>query len=760
MPNPDPAPAGTNGSAVPHPVEPQRASRGQAWRLIGSGALALGAVLLALYVSRLDLAGYAIRELLKEAGLTSAALRVAAVDMGRLVLADIQAGPAPGVAVRRLSLRYRPAGLLNRRIDRVDLEGLTLTLGDGADGLSLGALAALPRGRSNDGSDWTVAVLGLSDTLIALGGEIRARLTANGELVALGQDRYRGELRFGGTAGLGDGEPADLEGTLAFTASPSAVAEADLTLQVRRLTLPHLGTLELEVSAQIQEGVGRVSGRLLAPPGQVGLELAGAVPADGDWGSARARGTLDFALTDAPIEAVGLKLSAQGRAGVELDGTTLALKALEPIVLGAPSPIGPLRVELLPSDAPTLRAAHEGGRVRALDLRFAGARVGVGDRGYAIPEGKALLTVAPVPILALSTLSLAETGPAPRIPPLSMSGEARLGPAALVFSAKVAAAGGKARADLQGRWDRSTGTGRADIQLHPLRFVPGGLQPRELAPALVLPVSEVGGGLSVRGSLGWQGGRIDPDLQVRIEDLALRVERLRLKGIAGTIRLTGLDPPTTPPGQSIRIARIDAGVPLTGAEMRFQLDNRRRLRIEEAGVSLLGGRVSQSQGVLDIARQGYRGTLELAGISLQSLLDLAELEGATATGQLGGRIPIQYEGGALSVTDGTLATEAPGVLRYAPASAPAALGASGEGLELALQALKNFHYEVLSLEMDGDSGRGWRSKVHLAGKNPEFMEGYPFRFNINLSGDLDRVILSGLLGLTLAERIQDRLKQQ
>lgn len=46
---PEPVPAGTNGSAVPHPVEPQRANRGRARRLIGSAAFALAAVLLALY---------------------------------------------------------------------------------------------------------------------------------------------------------------------------------------------------------------------------------------------------------------------------------------------------------------------------------------------------------------------------------------------------------------------------------------------------------------------------------------------------------------------------------------------------------------------------------------------------------------------------------------------------------------------------------------------------------------------------------------
>ena len=724
--------------------------------ILGAAALAVAAALVAFYFLRLDLAGYAIRDFLKETGLRSAALRVEEADLGRLVLSKIGAGPQSGIAIRRLSLAYRPAGLLERRIDRVDLEGLALAVRADSDGLSFDALDAFPRGRGNGGSEWRISALGLTDASILLDGEVRARLAIDGEVMAAGEDGYRGELQLQGTAGLGDADPAVLDGTLAFSASIAAVEEADLALNLRGLSLPRLGTLDLDASAHLKDGEVRAEGRLQAPRGKVAFDLTGALPANGDWASPRGSGTLQLELTEVAIDEADLGVSANGRAAVEIDGDTLTLRALEPIDFRTATPIGPLRVELVPSDAPELSAEHEGGRVRSVGIRVAEARITAANRTYEMREGTATLTLDPVPALELRSLGLTETGPAPLMPPLSLTGRAKLEPATLAFNAKLAAAGGKARADLAGRWDTTRGTVEADIKLHPLRFAPGDLQPSDLAPALTLPVAEVGGGLSVEGSLGWRGGRIEPNLQVGMEDIALMLDNTRLQGIAGKIRLTGLDPPSTPPGQVIRIARIDAGVPLTKAELRFQLDARRQLRIERATVSLLGGRVSQTKAVFDTAKPSYRGTLEARGVSLQSILDLAELEGATATGQIGGRIPVVYEGGELTVTDATLATEAPGVLRYAPA----ALREPGEGIELALQALKNFHYEVLSLDLDGGSGRGWSGQVYLAGKNPEFMEGYPFRFNIDLSGNLDRVILSGLLGMTLADRIQDRLKQK
>ncbi len=747
---------------MPNPVEPPPARGGRIGRLGGIAALSIGTVLAALYLFRQDLAGYAIRDFLSEAGLTSAALRVEEADLSRLVLTDIGAGPQSGVAIRRLSLAYRPAGLLERRIERVDLEGLALGVRADANGLSLGALDALPKGRSDGGGDWRIGALGLTEARIAVEGEVRATVTLEGEVVTVGEDRYRGELRLQGAAGLGDVDPADLDGTLSFSASTRAVEEADLALKLRRLFLPHLGAGDLDVAAHLKGGEARAGGRLQTPRGKIAFDLSGALPGDGDWGSARGGGTLEADLTEVALGEGDLRVSLNGRAEARFDGDTLALKALGPMELAAATPIGPLSVELVPSGAPTLSLEREQGRVRSLGVRIGEARVRVAGHGYGygVREANAALAFDPVPALELRSLSLTETGPAPLIPPLGLKGEAKLEPAGLAFSAELTAAGGKARADLKGRWDRETGTGAADIEIQRLRFAPGGLQPVDLAPAMSFPLSTVTGGLSAQGSLGWQGGRIDANLEVGLEDLSLTLHNTRVQGIDGRVRFTGLAPPSTAPGQLIRIARIDAGVPLTQAEMRFQLDARRQLRIEGAEVSLLGGRVSQSKAVFDTAKQSYRGTLEVTGISLQSILDLAELEGAAATGEVGGRIPVRYEGGELTVTDATLATEAPGVLRYTPASAPAALQGQGAGMELALEALKDFRYEALSLALDGGSGRGWSSRVYLVGKNPELMEGHPFQFNINLSGDLDRVILSGLLGMTLADRIEERLKQR
>ncbi|MBK8909500.1 MAG: YdbH domain-containing protein [Rhodospirillales bacterium] len=332
----------------------------------------------------------------------------------------------------------------------------------------------------------------------------------------------------------------------------------------------------------------------------------------------------------------------------------------------------------------------------------------------------------------------------------------------LAVSARLGAADERVQADVSGAWDRDTGIGEAKVTLQPVRFAPGRLQPQVLAPSLALPVTDVNGRVAASGRLTWNGQRLRPDLRIRLDTVSMQAFGARLQDIDGAIRITGFAPLQASSMQAITIGRIEAGVPITDVQLRFDLDDGRRLHITRAAADLLGGRVDQADGWMDLEGPTYRGALDVAGLDLQALLDLAELEAATATGEVSGRIPILFEDGALGIDGGVLATEQPGVLRYTPGASPAALQpqGQGQGLGLALQALENFHYESLQIKVDGGSGRGWTSSVSISGKNPDFMEGYPFVFNINLSGDLDRVVLSGLLGVTLPDRIQDRLNQR
>jgi hypothetical protein len=76
-----------------------------------------------------------------------------------------------------------------------------------------------------------------------------------------------------------------------------------------------------------------------------------------------------------------------------------------------------------------------------------------------------------------------------------------------------------------------------------------------------------------------------------------------------------------------------------------------------------------------------------------------------------------------------------------------------------LDALKNFHYDEVSVAVDGRSGDEWSVKLHVKGKNPDFMDAHPFVFNLNLSGRLDEIIRSGLQSYELPARLGEGLSK-
>jgi hypothetical protein len=129
----------------------------------------------------------------------------------------------------------------------------------------------------------------------------------------------------------------------------------------------------------------------------------------------------------------------------------------------------------------------------------------------------------------------------------------------------------------------------------------------------------------------------------------------------------------------------------------------------------------------------------------------------TATGTLAGRIPITLDKGEAVIENGVLAASGPGVLRYKPAQVPAALQGGGQGVELMLQALTDFHYDALSLTLDRAADGETKIGLHIKGNNPAVYSGYPLAFNLNLSGKLDRIVRDSLKGYRVPDTIQRKM---
>ncbi|MEX2008700.1 MAG: YdbH domain-containing protein, partial [Dongiaceae bacterium] len=265
------------------------------------------------------------------------------------------------------------------------------------------------------------------------------------------------------------------------------------------------------------------------------------------------------------------------------------------------------------------------------------------------------------------------------------------------------------------------------------------------------------GAVAAAGDVTWTGGRIGADLKLLLEDLSFATPQASVRRLNAVIAFDGLAPLSTPPGQTVAVGMIDAGLPLTDGLLTFRLEPGPKLAIADGRLQLAGGGVRVGPVMLDPAAPRQELRLAVTGVDLEQVFGLVDIGGLAGTGRLSGEIPLVIEDGQLTVADGVLAAEAPGRVSYRPASPPDALQAGGESVSLALSALTDFRYDDLRLNLDRTAGGDMVVAIHIKGRNPGFYEGYPVEFNLNISGKLDQVLDRSLAGYRVPDAIRDKL---
>lgn len=327
----------------------------------------------------------------------------------------------------------------------------------------------------------------------------------------------------------------------------------------------------------------------------------------------------------------------------------------------------------------------------------------------------------------------------------------------LRFQAQVREGGLKTVLRLTGEHSLENGRGRADVTVPRLTFGDD-LQPENLFAPLAEAALRLEGDAAAQGTLSWTPKGMAPRLEVLLDDMALRRGFVALQHIHGVIEVTSLWPLGTPPGQAVAVGIIDAGVPLTNAEVTFQLD-REHASIEGARMTMAEGRITADPFVLPFDGSGATTVLRAADLRLDQLVALADLGGLSATGRLDGEVPVELREGNILFHGGELRADRPGTIRYRPDEPPAALAAGGGGVDLMLQALSDFRYETLRLTINGSAAGDLVVGLHIGGNNPDLYGGYPLEFNLTLSGALAQVIEGSLTGYQVPDRIRKHMER-
>ncbi len=357
-----------------------------------------------LFVFRIAVLEALLTTAMRAKGVPAPQLSVVELSWGSNRIDDIRFGQAGEVTVRSLRLDFTPSGLLVGRLERVAIDGLSVTLNLTGDGPALGSLQPLLSGGGNGGGESTpLPSLSLTDFHIeAQLPEGLVRATGEGQVQTTDSGETTVELSLQEIA-LDDRAVASGQLSATFT---DTLANATLALNAEAAAIDASATIEdplgapiwrLNLSAAV-DATEPLLAALAHPAPQSGrarliLEGEGRTPALSELATAddrlrrlfggQATGTVDVSVADVsvPEHVTGLnarvRVAIDGAEGIVTLGlpedATVAAKQVSPSFLrnlGIPGEITDkfaqglaARLAPLSADSPVAVASPDGGAV-------------------------------------------------------------------------------------------------------------------------------------------------------------------------------------------------------------------------------------------------------------------------------------------------------------------------------------------------------------------------------------------------------------
>lgn len=396
-------------------------------------------------------------------------------------------------------------------------------------------------------------------------------------------------------------------------------------------------------------------------------------------------------------------------------------------------------------------ATVTGGEVRSADGRWAAT----GFETQLAASGRGTIDAGSVDIAGVRLEDRAEP---PAVAPIVVVATADAAAGRATFTLSAGDDDGVFDLSAEGRHDFVTGAGDVTFAVPSLVFGPD-RQPQQVLPVLRGIVSSVRGRLDVGGSASWADGNLNSELTVNLEDGAVNTVVAQVTGIDARAEFDSIWPPSTPPGQTLSIASADVGLPIEDVSAAFRVLPEGVVLVERATWPWSGGLIEANDVRLTPGQPRQDFVLDVSGVEVSALLTLIDLEGLEGTGALGGRIPVAVIDGTPHIQDGRLsAGPEGGTIRYLSDATDAALRSGGTGGALLADALKDFRYTGMVMEMNGATTGQVDARVQLAGFNPDLYDGYPIELNMSFEGDLGQMMRGVTAGSSVPDDIRRRIE--
>jgi len=185
------------------------------------------------------------------------------------------------------------------------------------------------------------------------------------------------------------------------------------------------------------------------------------------------------------------------------------------------------------------------------------------------------------------------------------------------------------------------------------------------------------------------------------------------------------------------------------------------LTVDDAAMTLLGGRLRGRDIRYDSARDINRFTIDIEHLDLARVVALEQQQEIVATGVLDGRLPFTLTRHGIGIDGGQMrATPPGGVIRYQPSDTVRSMAEANPNLKLVVQALSNYHYEKLDIGVNYAENGDLALQIAMAGRNPDWNAGQPVNLNINLSENVPMLLRSLRLADDISGEVEKRVREQ
>lgn len=187
-----------------------------------------------------------------------------------------------------------------------------------------------------------------------------------------------------------------------------------------------------------------------------------------------------------------------------------------------------------------------------------------------------------------------------------------------------------------------------------------------------------------------------------------------------------------------------------------QSAKRRQLQLKSIQANLLGGILSIEKTIFDPLNPDINTHAIVSRLELGKILELEKQQGLSGKGYISGNIPIKFNNGKLTIENGRLTSLAPGgEINFRPTAAVKAAASTNPGLKIAMDILENFTYQALDVVLIYAADGTANLRTHLKGKNPDWNDGHPVDFSINIEENIPSLMKT----LQFTDKLTQQIEQ-